>query len=285
MAGVKKILGNDQASYTPATAPSGDAASDGIAVTDLEPVQPAVVRSPRQLAIDRAARLYRHAYDSWLIWRGAAICPWEQEQGLILANARVGQTSSATVTATAASRRQRVAGSARGRQLRGTASSVRSCRPGPLHSVVLADRFSLRGPVVHGGMSSIHRAFDAATGRWVALKLLELGGLTRRFLREGAVLAELRHEAIVEYVAHGVSSTGDAWLATEWLEGETLRARLERRALTVAETLAVARRLAAALACAHARDVGHRDVKPSNIFLPHGDPALAKLLGPWHAQC
>jgi eukaryotic-like serine/threonine-protein kinase len=64
----------------------------------------------------------------------------------------------------------------------------------------------------------------------VALKLLVSGG-DKRFLREGRVLRELSDDAIVRYVAHGVTAAGRPWLALEWLEGEDLAERLEREPL------------------------------------------------------
>jgi serine/threonine protein kinase/tetratricopeptide (TPR) repeat protein len=129
-------------------------------------------------------------------------------------------------------------------------------------------------------MATVFRAVDRQTGRDVALKLLaasanDEGG---RFAREARVLAELTHPGIVRYVAHGVTPDGLCYLAMEWLEGETLRQRLERKALTLSESVALVAALAGALAEAHARGVVHRDLKPSNVFLPGCDPTAAKLL-------
>ncbi|MCA9678289.1 MAG: AAA family ATPase, partial [Myxococcales bacterium] len=128
-------------------------------------------------------------------------------------------------------------------------------------------------------MGQIYRAVDRVTGKSVALKVLrdEKVGDAARFEHEAQVLAELDHDAIVRYVAHGRAEQG--WfLAMEWLEGEDLSERLHRAPLAPAEAVSMLARIADALAVAHARGVVHRDVKPSNIFLPDGDPSRAKLL-------
>jgi len=145
---------------------------------------------------------------------------------------------------------------------------------------VVAERFEVNRVAAQGGMATVFRAVDRQTGRDVALKLLaasanDEGG---RFAREARVLAELTHPGIVRYVAHGITPDGLCYLAMEWLEGETLRQRLERKPLTLAESLALVAALAEALAEAHGRGVVHRDLKPSNVFLPGGDATAAKLL-------
>ena len=100
----------------------------------------------------------------------------------------------------------------------------------------------------------------------------------QRFDQEAAILAGLVHPAIVRYIAHGVADSGARYIAMEWMDGEDLAARLEREQPTIAETVAIARRTAEALAHAHARGIVHRDIKPGNLFLPGGAIERLKVL-------
>ena len=153
-----------------------------------------------------------------------------------------------------------------------------SMQPGDL----VLSRFEVERCAGTGGMGIVYRAKDLATGVPVALKVLHAGDESvahGRFLREARVLSELTHPAVVRYVAHGVTPDGHAFLAMEWLEGQDLAAQLAGgEGLSLAESVSLASRVSEALAAAHARGVVHRDVKPSNVFLPGGDIARAKLL-------
>jgi tetratricopeptide (TPR) repeat protein len=149
-------------------------------------------------------------------------------------------------------------------------------RPGD----VVADRFEIEELAGSGAMGSVFRTRDRLTGERVALKTLRDEGkaFADRFVREGRIMASLTHPAVVRYVAHGGTAAGELWLVMEWLDGEDLSRRLGRMGLTLAESAALGARVAGALAAAHAQGIVHRDVKPSNVFLPGGDVAQAKIL-------
>src|SRR5262245_59217313 len=137
---------------------------------------------------------------------------------------------------------------------------------------LVGNRFEIASQAGQGGMGVVYRARDTLTGHDVAVKVLHaaLDHHVLRFAREARVLAEVHHPAVVHYVAHGQTESGEPFLAMEWLEGEDLGARLAREPLTFAETIALASRIADALASVHARGVVHRDLKPSNLFLVEG---------------
>ena len=142
---------------------------------------------------------------------------------------------------------------------------------------LIAERFLIETVAGSGGMSTVYRAIDRASGLPVALKLLhavDTGHNVDRFEREAELLVELHHPGIVAFVARGVAHdfTGDQpFLAMEWLDGEDLCQRLTRGLLSWPEALAVLRRVAAALEVAHRSHIIHRDIKPSNLFLRGGD--------------
>lgn len=149
-------------------------------------------------------------------------------------------------------------------------------QPGTL----VAGRFLLERRAAAGGMATVWEARDTHGGDRVAVKMVEerRADVAERFLREARVLSDVKHPAIVRYVAHGTAGDGWLFLAMEWLSGETLEDRLARGPLSVRESLALGRAAADALGHAHARGVVHRDVKPSNLFLRDGALANVTLL-------
>ncbi|XXT24723.1 protein kinase [Sorangium sp. So ce429] len=137
---------------------------------------------------------------------------------------------------------------------------------------LLDGRFELAEVAGSGGMGTVYRALDRASGAVVALKLLHKvdARAQARFDREARALSRMDHPRIVRYATHGVAPTGEPYLAMEWLSGESLAARLSRQELRVEESVALVRAVADALGAAHARGIVHRDIKPSNLFLVDG---------------
>ncbi len=145
---------------------------------------------------------------------------------------------------------------------------------------VVDGRFEIERLAGTGGMGEVFRALDRTTGDPVALKFLHIKSDqdVERFEREASILSGLDDPGIVRYLAHGRTPTGDHYLAIEWLDGEDLEQRLERRGLTFRESLRLATRVATALGTAHARGIVHRDIKPSNLFLCNGEIEGVKVL-------
>jgi tetratricopeptide (TPR) repeat protein len=149
-------------------------------------------------------------------------------------------------------------------------------RPGDL----IGERFLVEHLAGVGGMGEVYRAVDQTTDTAVAIKVLREFNLesSERLSQESRVLETLSHPHIVKYVAHGITPSGAPYLAMEWLDGESLTTRLTRSGLRLEESVALAAHVAEALAVAHARGIVHRDVKPSNLFLEHGEIDHIKVL-------
>ncbi|KYG04438.1 protein kinase, partial [Sorangium cellulosum] len=145
---------------------------------------------------------------------------------------------------------------------------------------VVDDRFEVEEHAASGATARVYRARDLRSGAKVALKLLQtaatpaLGALAR----EALALATLAIPGVARYVAHGATAGGRLYLATEWLEGETLSERLDRAPLTIAEGLTLAARVAETLAAVHRLGFVHCDVKPGNLLLEGGDLERARLI-------
>jgi len=138
-----------------------------------------------------------------------------------------------------------------------------------------------------GGMGEVYLAEDEVLGRKVALKLLPARFTqdqerVRRFQREARAVSALNHPNILTIYEIGHTESVH-YIATEFIEGETLRERMAARRLTVGEVMEITMGVAGALAAAHDAGVIHRDIKPENIMLrPDGyvkvlDFGLAKL--------
>ncbi len=129
-----------------------------------------------------------------------------------------------------------------------------------------------------GGMSRVFLSTETALDRRVVLKILPpdlaSGVSVDRFKREISLAARLQHAHIVPLLSAG-EANGLPWFSMPYVEGESLRARLGRGELPVAEAVRTLRDVASALAYAHAKGVVHRDIKPDNILLADGSATVA----------
>ena len=131
-----------------------------------------------------------------------------------------------------------------------------------------------------GGMGEVYAARDTLLGRKVALKLLpdyftRDDERVRRFQQEARAASALNHPNILTiYEIRQVDSRH--YIATEFIEGETLRQRMSHERLRIKQSLDVAMQVAGALAAAHEAGIVHRDIKPENIMLRRDQ--IAKVL-------
>ena len=141
--------------------------------------------------------------------------------------------------------------------------------------------------ISRGGMGEVYLAQDKRLSRKVALKLLpeaytKDNDRLRRFEQEARAASALNHPNIIT-IYEIFETDATHVIATEFVEGETLRQRLARSSLTINEALNIAIQIADALAAAHKAGIVHRDIKPENVMLrPDGyvkvlDFGLAKL--------
>jgi serine/threonine-protein kinase len=149
--------------------------------------------------------------------------------------------------------------------------------------------YEIVGALGAGGMGEVYLARDSRLGRRVALKLLPMDFTRaperlRRFELEARAASALNHPNIL--TIHDIGqSAGLHFIASEFVEGLTLRRMMADKPLPLPETLDIATQVAAALSAAHATGIVHRDIKPENVMVrPDGlvkvlDFGLAKLIG------
>jgi len=131
--------------------------------------------------------------------------------------------------------------------------------------------YAILAPIGAGGMGEVYRARDPRLNREVAIKVLPQRLAANpealvRFEREAKAVAALSHPNILALYDVGAEQ-GISYAVTELLEGQTLRSRVERSAITWRKAVEIGMAVADGLAAAHTKGIIHRDLKPENIFL------------------
>jgi serine/threonine protein kinase len=148
--------------------------------------------------------------------------------------------------------------------------------------------YQIHSRIGRGGMGEVFLATDTRLGRKIALKLLPArftgdAERVRRFKQEARAASALNHPNILTVFEIG-EADGAHFIATEFVDGETLRSRASAAPMTLGEILDAAIQTAGALAAAHDAGIIHRDIKPENLMLRRDgyvkvlDFGLAKLI-------
>src|SRR5215468_1766817 len=157
----------------------------------------------------------------------------------------------------------------------------------PLPANQLIAHYRILSKLGAGGMGEVYLTEDTKLGRKVALKLLPAeftrdAGRVRRFEQEARAASALNHPNILTIFEIG-EADGGRFIATEYIDGQTLRERLNGDRLSPQAALDIATQIAAALTAAHKAGIVHRDIKPENVMLRRDgivkvlDFGLAKL--------
>ena len=135
------------------------------------------------------------------------------------------------------------------------------------------DGYRLDELLGQGGQGAVFGGTRLSDGRKVAIKVLrndfgemQLKAITR-FHREIAVCKNFAHANVIRILDGGLLPNGQAFLAMDFLEGESLFARLMKKCLTTEEVIPIYLELAEALDYIHAQGLVHRDIKPANVWL------------------
>ena len=148
-----------------------------------------------------------------------------------------------------------------------------SARPRlPRVGEVLAGRYRINKALARGGMGVVYEALDQELGRVVAVKVLppfvRADNAHERFLRECQLTASIHHPNVIRIYDAGFNEHEAPFLVMERLSGTTLGRQVKLHGpLSVSAALRVTLGVCAALDSAHAANVLHRDVKPTNVFL------------------
>jgi tRNA A-37 threonylcarbamoyl transferase component Bud32 len=149
----------------------------------------------------------------------------------------------------------------------------------------LAGRYRIVRRIGEGGMGAVYEAVHTIIGKRLAVKVLLEKFLTKtdfvaRLLQEARLASAIGHEHIVDVTDFGTTDDGRAFVAMEFLDGESLAELVMREApLPVERSLRIVRQVASALGAAHAKGIVHRDIKPENVYLVRrGDEDFVKVV-------
>jgi serine/threonine-protein kinase len=147
---------------------------------------------------------------------------------------------------------------------------------------LVLDRYVIESLIGQGGMGEVYRARHQTLGMPVAVKAVTGSAspeLTARFTREAQLLARVRHPNVVSILDVGRTLEGTPCMVMEFLEGEALDSRLERRgAFPWREVRAVALAVLKGLTAIHGAGIVHRDLKPANVLITRGSPSVVKIV-------
>src|SRR5438046_72670 len=132
-------------------------------------------------------------------------------------------------------------------------------------------RYEIRSQLGAGGMGEVYLAQDTKLDRKVALKILPAEVAAhpdrmKRFVQEAKAASALNHPNIITIYEIDETDSGH-FIATEFIDGVTLRERIRKASIKPGEVLDVAAQIAGALSAAHAARIVHRDIKPENIMI------------------
>src|SRR5262245_12740211 len=162
---------------------------------------------------------------------------------------------------------------------------VPTIRVNDLHSGTLVGEYRIEGKLGEGGMGSVYAATHPLIGKKAAIKIISPhlctnAAAVERFIQEARAVNQIGHPNIVDVFSFGELVDGRSYFVMEWLQGETLAARMLRGRVPLPEAVEILDQISDALEAAHDTQIVHRDLKPANVILVsiRGNRQLVKLL-------
>jgi serine/threonine-protein kinase len=136
---------------------------------------------------------------------------------------------------------------------------------------IIEGKYRIVRLIGEGGMGSVYEGENTFIKRRIAIKVLHAHSVSeetvRRFEREAQAAGCIGSDHILEVLDLGSLQNGDRFMVMEYLDGETLGARMSRARMNPKDVLAIARQVLVGLRAAHLANIVHRDLKPDNIFI------------------